>query len=350
MKEYVVRLYPHSAFEGNLSSSTLFGALCWSIRVLYGEKTLEEEILSQFLQKPVFLISGLFPFRQPDSNDDVNYFFPKPICPLLRHESLQNIAQEFSEKFKPEKRMYHTEKFELARVLQEYKKFQKILLIPHNIFQSIAREDIRSAEDKLFREYLRGRLKIPDWKKEVGIQKNSIDRLLETTGGAGNTFYNREYFLRKGFGLFFLLKTDTPEKIKAALKFIEDSGIGPNSKTGKNHFKMIIEEKEMTDSTVRSSFITLSRFIQRKPFDVENSYYEIEFARHKVESRHEFSGEDIWKNAVPFIKEGSLITLNEPAEFPGEIFPVKKLKDKTIYQYGNAYPYWVNLSIKESVS
>jgi len=169
-----------------------------------------------------------------------------------------------------------------------------------------------------------------------------LDRLTYSTEGAGNTFYNQEKFFRKNeTGLYFLLKTDKIDLLAPVLKFLEDSGLGTNKYTGKNHFKAEIKEKEITLNTKGNSFVTLSKYVEKNKdkVDFSKSYYETDFMRFKIESREEFSGENIWKNIIPYIREGSVITLKQESEYPGEIFPIKQIQGKTIYQYGFAYPY-----------
>jgi hypothetical protein len=90
------------------------------------------------------------------------------------------------------------------------------------------------------------------------------------------------------------------------------------------------------------SFITLSRYIKNESVDAERSFYQIVSVRSKVESRLEFAGEDIWKNRVSYFSAGSLIKPANKLKYYGRLVPVKIIGDKTIYQYGYAYPVWIN--------
>lgn len=173
-----------------------------------------------------------------------------------------------------------------------------------------------------------------------------MDRLFHSTTGAGNTFYVPEIAYREKYGLYFLLKTkNIDEYIKPVLLFLEDSGIGPNARTGKNWFKAEISEKTLFDgknSQAGDSFITLSRYIKNEPINKEASFYQIASVRSKVESRLEFAGEDVWKHRVSYFTAGSVINPENKADHYGSLVPVKSIGGKTIYQYGYAYPVWIN--------
>ncbi len=78
MKEYVISLTPTSGFEILPHSDTIFGAICWGIRTLYGESRLLE-ILNGFKSKPPFLLSSAFPWKVVRKKQV--YFLPKPALP-----------------------------------------------------------------------------------------------------------------------------------------------------------------------------------------------------------------------------------------------------------------------------
>jgi CRISPR-associated protein Csm4 len=63
---------PLSPFKHFPESFTLFGAICWGVRVLYGEDELEK-MLEAFLNEPPFIISS------PLFEKNGKLLFPKPI-------------------------------------------------------------------------------------------------------------------------------------------------------------------------------------------------------------------------------------------------------------------------------
>jgi len=125
------------------------------------------------------------------------------------------------------------------------------------------------------------------------------------------------------------------------LKLLEDSGIGPNARTGRNWFSVEIEQKSLIEPQQGDSFITLSRYIVQEPLDVKHCLYQTVSVRSKVESRLEFAGEDVWKDRVSFFNAGSVIKPNQKTQFYGGLVPVKEIAGKTVFQYGCAYPVWL---------
>lgn len=336
MKDYIIHLAPRSSYEVALHSDTLFGAFCWGIRMLFGEDRLVQ-VLDEYKTSPPFLVSSAFPCKF--DGKDYNYFLPKPI---LKPLGINDLAK-FSEKEQRAKETYHSKKFHRVEIAGKYKEFKKIKFVGiSNFKKSLKQPD----EAVLFKDYLEGYLSASHYSKAQSTQKNSLDRLTLSTTGAGNTFYVTEIAYRDKFGLYFFLKTrNIEEYIRPVLLFLEDSGIGPNARTGKNWFKAEVSEKTLFDgnnSQSGDSFITLSRYIKSEPINAEASFYQLASVRSKVESRLEFAGEDVWKNRVSYLTAGSMINPKNKADHYGSLVPVKAIMGKTIYQYGYAYPVWIN--------
>ena len=91
MNEMTVYLRPHSSFLRSQPprSDTLFGAMCWGYRVLFGNDALEE-VLAQFRDTSVpFLISSMFRYIGQDGEKE--HIFPKPYtAPLDLLEHIPN--------------------------------------------------------------------------------------------------------------------------------------------------------------------------------------------------------------------------------------------------------------------
>ncbi|MGB5156451.1 type III-A CRISPR-associated RAMP protein Csm4 [Desulfobacterium sp. N47] len=337
MKDYIIHLAPRSSYEIAMHSDTLFGAICWGIRMLFGEKRLVE-ILEEYKKSPPFLLSSAFPCKF--DGKEYQYFLPKPVLKPLAINDLDIFTIEADVK----KETYHSNKINTIWAANEHKKFKKIKFVGIVNFKTCLKQP---DEAVLFRDYLERHLSEPSrYCKTETTQKNSLDRLFHSTTGAGNTFYVPEIAYREKYGLYFLLKTkNIDEYIKPVLLFLEDSGIGPNARTGKNWFKAEISEKTLFDgknSQAGDSFITLSRYIKNEPINKEASFYQIASVRSKVESRLEFAGEDVWKHRVSYFTAGSVINPENKADHYGSLVPVKSIGGKTIYQYGYAYPVWIN--------
>jgi hypothetical protein len=52
----------------SVRSFTIFGAICWSCKLIHGEEKLKE-FLSEFKENPKFLISSAFPYVK------INFYF-----------------------------------------------------------------------------------------------------------------------------------------------------------------------------------------------------------------------------------------------------------------------------------
>jgi len=343
MKEYLIELKPRSSFEIQLHADTIFGAICWGIRTLFGETTLHKELLSQFNdspESPPFLISSAFPCR-PDRGE---YYFPKPLLKPLTSEQLYTLAQKYSTYDRP----YHSSKKTLMDIGVKYKEFRKIRWIQY--YNILKKQTKMISEFSLFIDYLDNIAAEPRYSVTEAIQKNSLDRLSNSTGGSGNTFYNEESACKETWSLYFLIKTDNLSKfILNSLKFLEDSGIGRNSKTGKNWFFINVKESPFSATNDGTHFITLSRYIKNESLQLDKSFYSLIPVRSKVESREEFAGENVWKNRVMYFQAGSVLYPETKKDCYGALIPVKDIKKKIIYQYGYAYPFWINAEVNNEI-
>lgn len=343
MKEYLIKLTPRSSFEIALHSDTLFGAMCWGIRTLFGAARLLD-ILAEFQTSPPFIHSSVFPWKKMGS--DLHYFLPRPYLQPLTIDGLRTIAMEKREP-RLKKRPYHSEKLSLLTTSGDYKSFKKISWIPLIEFRLLMKD---MSEANHFRRYLDNKFAEPNFYQSGAVQKNSIDRLTNSTTGSGNTFYQEEIAFRQDHGLYFLIRTDSIEDYLApVLLFLQDSGIGPNARTGKNWFSVEIEESSLLPEQDGNAFISLSRYIANEPLIVAKSIYKLAFIRSKVESREEFAGQDVWKDQVTCFTPGSVIVPQDKKDYYGQLAPVKEIVDATIRQYGYAYPVWINMEGTDAI-
>lgn len=334
MKEYVVHLIPQSSFETSLNSDTIFGAICWGIRTLYGESMLLS-VIKDFEIRPPFIISSAFPCKIMEQS--AIYYLPKPILRPLTSSDLDKLAEMPS--YRHNKEIYHSDKIFMIDMVNKYKKFKKLQWVPISIFKKVMKN---VSENDLFHDYLDELITETKYVSSGATQKNSIDRLTASTSGSGNVFYTSESHFRENKCLYFLIRTDDLDSyLRPVLRYLEDSGVGPNARTGKNWFKIDVDNTPMFDRAGTGSFVTLSRYIGLDSINTEKSYYKTTSIRSKVESRLEFAGQDIWKNRVTYFSEGSLLTPKLNKDFYGSLTPVKKISEKTIFQYGYAYPVWV---------
>jgi CRISPR-associated protein Csm4 len=344
MKTWQIKLTPLSPlFQGFPASDTLFGAICWGIKRIYGESRLIN-ILNRFQENPEFILSSAFPYLE--LNNFPLHFYPKTVSTGLSVSDIEEMAGD--------------DKEEKVKVITKYKKFKKSEYVSDSIFTKILDE---VSEKTLFNDYRKCRIKIkermlltteewekffkdskPAYKSET-VQKNSIDRLTMSTGKEGQTFYQQEYFTSPVFKLHFLMKTNDINFFKPVFRYLEDKGIGGNRSTGKGRFKIeVLNEVSIGDGN-SCKFVTLSRYIPDvSEINIESNsmFYEIFPCRSKVDSEAEFKGEDVWKARAMYLKEGSIFEAKERKEFYGSLPPVKEIKGQMIYQNGIAFPVFGN--------
>jgi len=334
MNEYRIVLIPRSGFEITLHSDTLFGAICWGIRALFGEEKLIS-MLQEFKTNPPFLLSSAFPWK--GAGEKKTWYLPKPILPPLTTEDFASLADTTRKSISLEP--YHTDKLRIMELAAKYKRFKKLKWIAADRFKKVLKG---CTEKELFIDYLDGYIREPLFAESGIAQKNSLDRLANSTAGSGETFYTQDIGFRENRGLYFLLMTaDIDAYLKPVLMLLADSVIGPNARTGRNWFAVNIEQGPLLDATNGDAFITLSRYIASDGIDPDSSWYQLASVRSKVESRQEFAGEDVWKDRVTYIAAGSLLKPKRRKEFYGGLVPVKEVAGKTVYQYGYAYPVWL---------
>lgn len=342
MKEYVIRLTPRSGFEITLHSDTLFGAICWGIRMLFGENKLLS-VLEDFKKAPSFLLSSAFPWKE--SRGKINYYLPKPILQPLPTEKIKELADKTRKESALEP--YHTDKVHIMEIAEKYKRFKKLQWIPVDRFENLLKG---CSELDLFIDYLDGYITEARFAEGGIAQKNSLDRLANSTTGAGEVFFVPDIGFREKHGIYFLLRTDDIDNyLKPVLMFLQDSGIGPNARTGKNWFGVEIEEKTLFGESEGNTFITLSRFFGTVQMRIDSSFYQLASVRSKVASMLEFAGDDVWKDRVMYFTAGSTLTPAEQKPFYGGLLPVKEVAGKTIYQYGYAYPVWLGAGGKNGL-
>lgn len=347
MKTYSVRLLPFSSFQALPSSDTLFGAICWGIKRLYGEEKLLETLKEFKSGKPGFILSSSFPLLQ-DKHCRFICFFPKPLNAGLSADYIDEIAQSTAEK---------NLKKAMKEIITKYKKFKKAEYLSESLFCNAING---MTEKEFFEDYVFGKIKsigsmllqdseyMPDSMsyKSSTVQRNSIDRFTMSTGEEGQTFYQQEIYASNIFNLHFIIMTDTLSFLLPVLKYLEDNGIGGNRSTGKGRFQIeIMGEKTLPSISNTKAFVSLSRYIPKTDeieWEGNRNLYEVFPYRSKVESDGEFNGEDIWKSRVMYIKEGSCLEAKDKKEFYGWTPVVKKIGGNNIYQNGLTLPVFGN--------
>lgn len=307
---FKVKVTPLSLFTSPIESYTIFSAICWGYRILFGEKKFVE-FLEKFKEKPLFIISSPLPYLQN------KLYFPMP-----------EVEDGFEE---PE----DEEEYKL------HKNIKKLKWIPETIFYEFLKGNINKKSDllEIFKEFKNG-ISFP---KSINLLHAKINRLTWTTGEGG--LYNESAYFYDNFIFFiYFYEENLIESINNILRFIPFGGnksIGFGRKT--IEFK---EEKGiLTDFLIPSSsskkFITLSPTFYDASFNLKESFYQLLLFAGKVENFYGRITKSILKRKVIYLKTGSVLKVKSIKNFYGELKSVLEHQDKTIYQYGFAFPLYI---------
>ncbi|QWK20608.1 MAG: type III-A CRISPR-associated RAMP protein Csm4 [Hydrogenobacter thermophilus] len=300
---------PRSLFRGFPQVWTVFGAICWGVRVLYGEGRLSE-MIEAFREKPPFILTSPLPYTGD------RYVFPKPILPNRWEEP--DSQEEYSLR----------------------KKVKGLRYVPEDIFRKILDGEIRTNRELLglLKEY-----KEDNYVAELVVPHASISRITWTT--TGGELYNEEVTAMSPFiVLFKFYSQDFVEEVKASLRFAQ---LGGNKSTGMGYFEVSFEEEKelrwledyMTSKTGR--FVSLSPLLYSDSLDLEDSFYEPLTFTGAVDNYYGWYGRPIWKDRVIYLSEGSNLKVKEEKDFYGAFEKVMEYGGDTVYQYGYAFPLFV---------
>ncbi|OYD13896.1 type III-A CRISPR-associated RAMP protein Csm4 [candidate division WOR-3 bacterium JGI_Cruoil_03_44_89] len=319
-------------------SDTLFGAICWGVKILYDEKRLKT-MLDKFLKgKPPFLLSSSFPYIE--NNEKKIHLLPKPISNPLQVSP------------------------ESLREIERFKEFEKTAFLSQSLFFDIINDELGdldlynsfSTQDKSDSEFIkigsalfkRDEFSLFPW-KELDISRNAIDRLSSGTI-EGNLFYNKEIFFKKSCGIYFFIKltefaeSDTLKILKTVMSFYSDRGIGGDVTSGKGQFDLEIKEDEtlFEEPENASDFLTLSSYYPKEKEwrhfrkNQTHSWFQVMRKKGKIEASY-FPYTNIWKNSLLLIKEGSSFPIMGDNKYYGEN-PIVIVKEEfDVQQYGFAY-------------
>lgn len=308
----IIYLKPRSSLKGvELRSDTLFGALCWGIRQIHGNNTLESLLSQFFSRKPPFLISSAFPYKE--ENNTTIHYLPKPITEPI---------------------------FPKMKTIEGYeksKKVKKVKYISEKAFNGVinAKDDVLEDESAFLdtTELI-----------DIDVQRNRINRLSLSTEGA--LFYSHEIFFPSNMGLYFLLisQKDTKDYIDSALLYLEERGFGGGISVGKGHFKYLRSSdiEIIHQPQIANSFTTLSLYYPTKEEftlfheNKEMIWYNLIKRKGKLECSF-VGSDDIWKSTVQMFSEGSTFPLISGHEVYGEN-PIVKDKPVFVQHYGFAFP------------
>lgn len=327
---YAVYLHPLGPISTWPHSDTIFGAICWAVRALYGTEELERW-LEGFSYEPPFVCSSAFPFLKEDGGPI--HLLPKPLS-LVLHEPRS------------------LDEMEAARELK------RVRFISERIFRKVATGDlntrvlishlwdgeiVRTGECLIEREFgdrtpFAGRI----------VQHTSVDRL-ELSGARGLLYYEEQISFSSSSGLYFLIEIGEEFPLKPVLRYLSHTGIGGNRSVGKGHYRMRLTEIEPADllgGERGGKIMLLSRCIPAPgEFHLdEGSAYRIVTQRPKLESKISTAGQPLYKGGIRSLSEGSVLRPAEMKPFYGRLVSF----DGRIWHNGLALAAWMGGGSDES--
>jgi len=295
--------------QHTIRSDTLFGALCWAHRELYGKKNLEE-LLKKFKSARKthdlpFFISSTFPFMK-------EYFFlPNPLSSGLKEEFLEKSLFELVIKGET------PEKEEIGKINEE-KRFATLKGF--------------AAERTILEEILEGN-EIPF--RYIGVQKNVQNRISKET----DTYIVGGTVFKEGCGLYFI---EEGKDLFPELKYLGETGIGGNRSLGMGRFNVKREEIEIDTPDEEDYQVLLSLCLPKK--GETEKILQISLAEGESRSRYILEkrvgwvdGTSIRQKGFRMLKEGSVVE-KKGEELIGDFLKASDGKEAYRYGYGMTIP------------
>src|SRR5262245_37874005 len=335
----IVFLRPRAPFsKGPPRSDTLFGAIAWSVRLLFGEDELIK-LLEQFdeaieLQKPEpFLISSLFPFVE--SRTGRTLFLPRPL-----------LGSDFS----PE--------IDDQQSYRLYRKFLGTNWVSLSIFDEIAKgksseldlwKSLSTGDQRAYRLHAGALMTGEEFDRTRALNsfmitgesvRYAVNRLsLSKVDRGGEIYYQKFAATREPgkiqlkTGFFFLLRVNDPlnsgleEKLKATLRFLGDKGFGGGTSTGRGHNEVEFEDKEIESSDNEGTHLVCFSLLHPSAADrrhlaehKEQVFARLERRKGFIESAYAAKTEGVWKPTLVMLAEGATFPRDGERRLYGSLF------------------------------
>lgn len=334
----IVYLKPRAPFAQAVPrSDTLFGAVAWAIRLLYGEPELAE-LLGRFdaaIQAdapPPFVLSSLFPYLKHENS--TLRFLPRPLAAPA--QMALNTPQ----------------KYQLA------KKLKQAALLSEAVFASVAQGELN--DDGLLAELLKGKQGrfalhggalitqeelgsvrlFPSLYRNGETARNAINRLSSSTGDeGGQLFYTpiaaaRALDATEAHTGFYcrvrMTETAAPgigAKLKAAMHFLGEKGFGGDVSVGRGHCEIEIDETASELGCDGGERLVLLSLLHpsakdRAHFTASQSALLARLERRKgfLESAFTASTRRFWKPTLVMLGEGATFPRDGNRRIYGSLF------------------------------
>ncbi len=294
-------------------SDTLFGAICWTLRTLYGNAALED-MLRQFDEAlaadetPPFLISSMFPYLRDASG--ILHFLPRPLWASAVDEHSSEVSDDL-------------------RTYARRKERKKVNWVSETLIQRAHSEGLSALENSEDAQARAGALVTPAESHRLSplsrlltttsITRNTLNRLDNSTSGEGGQLYQipvvapqRAGDTHTGFYLLLRVEDDWRARISAAIAFLCEKGLGGEATIGYGH--AILEMRDVTltveQFTQSERLMTLSLLFPSEADKAhlrrhaQESFARIEKRKGILESAY-FSLARPWKPTLFMLSEGA---------------------------------------------
>ena len=314
MQTYQLTFRVGGRFQSLPDSQTIFGALCWAIRDLYGEAKLTE-MLSDFVNHPQrFVVSSMF----------LHDLFPMPKLekPL---EELTTLAEFQNAK------AVRSLKFISRQALQLFFDKQQDMSSYQQLLQGKAQQVWQITNQTLYLQ--------SETPQELPIQmsglRNAIDRLTQTTGDEGQLFYAQYQQVATNTQTQVIVQTEDIEFLQRLFTYLSDGGYGRDKSVGLNHFVFEGAQPFVLENTINLPYL-LSKYIPESgevAWQDSKLRYSLSSPNYVVESRQQFSGQNL-KAQVVYFNEGSIVPQQQNKLMYGQLPVVQEIDGQQIYQNG----------------
>jgi len=357
MNTYAVYFRPRGALATwPLASDTLFGAVCWAIRVLglLDDKALTDWLEDQRLQ-PRFAFTHAFPAYL--LKDKRVRFYPRPLIFQPTFGDFFDVTAELQWEKKCTKK---AAQIEIVRI---GKTFKKVAYVSEEVLSHIVAGDLKPIDglralafpNKLYVETNRSlctgqEAKILPTNLYVteAVQHNQIDRMAGATV-EGMLFYREETFFAQDAGLWAILKaepTDVERYIRSALNYLADSGFGADRTAGKGHFDIWLEDFTLPFNPPEAqAMLTLSHYLPQEGevnLQSEPLAYALKTLRPRREQKYPRplaagqASSPVYKQSVQVFEPGSVFALQTQKEIYGQLVRLTPTNEEPVYQSGAA--------------
>lgn len=359
----IVYLQPKSAFSKSIPrSDTLFGAICWSISVLYGVKELEDLLECYIEEKAPFIISSMFPYikrdgKSKDREQEQNGQNEQNRLINSEDQKKENSKENSNNKEDSKKRVIHLLPRPLLKPMLETdfcdkekyernKKEKKVKLVSKTVFDSIIDGTYNSKREEydikagvlLTKEECKELSKFSAFWQEDERARNSINRVTNVTNLYHEPIVTACQKEDWKSGFYFLVKFGEGFKkkyysvVKSALNFLEEKGFGGNSSVGFGQCSVEVEDRDLISNQVDGDRLVVLSLMHPSEKDYKHldknrftTYIELEKRKGFLERSYIGGMESrVWKPTLFMLAEGSTFVCDNNREIYGKLYEEKK--------------------------